>query len=108
MWVACLRLAAKKQDQRQLLGSQAALAEMPSLGCQVNRITGTRGAAGVANGALASGGDSNQISGNYISTVVGVRIATPLFGTGFNFCVGVPSTPVKSPAALELAVHIAH
>ena len=70
---------------------------MPSLGCQVNRITGTRGAAGVANGALASGGDTDQISGNYISTVVGVRIATPLFGTGFNFCVGVPSTPVEKP-----------
>ena len=32
--------------------------------------------------------DQDQISGDTISQLVGVRIATPFFGTGFNFCVG--------------------
>ena len=32
--------------------------------------------------------DQNLVSGDYISQQVGVRIATPFFGTGFNFCVG--------------------
>ena len=35
-----------------------------------------------------SGLDQDQITGDTISQIVGVRIATPFFGTGFNFCVG--------------------
>lgn len=32
--------------------------------------------------------DKEIVSGDFISQIVGVRIATPFFGTGFNFCVG--------------------
>jgi hypothetical protein len=32
--------------------------------------------------------DGPSVSGSEISVIVGVRIATPLFGTGFNFCIG--------------------
>ena len=38
----------------------------------------------------ATGLDGESITGDYISSIVGVRIATPLFGTGFNFCIGEP------------------
>ncbi|BDA49049.1 hypothetical protein COCOBI_13-1590 [Coccomyxa sp. Obi] len=31
--------------------------------------------------------DREVITGDFISQVVGVRIATPFFGTGFNFCI---------------------
>ncbi len=49
-----------------------------------------------------SGLDQDQISGDTISQIVGVRISTPFFGTGFNFCVGrapshcKPRVPVKT------------
>jgi hypothetical protein len=29
-----------------------------------------------------------EATGQYLSGIVGVRISTPIFGTGFNFCVG--------------------
>lgn len=32
--------------------------------------------------------DGPSVSGAEISLIVGTRIATPFFGTGFNFCVG--------------------
>ena len=32
--------------------------------------------------------DGPTVSGSEISMVVGTRISTPFFGTGFNFCVG--------------------
>ena len=32
--------------------------------------------------------DGPSVSGSEISLIVGTRIATPFFGTGFNFCVG--------------------
>ena len=32
--------------------------------------------------------DGEVITGDYIGAVVGVRIATPFFGTGFNLCIG--------------------
>ncbi|EIE26350.1 hypothetical protein COCSUDRAFT_58887 [Coccomyxa subellipsoidea C-169] len=31
--------------------------------------------------------DGEVITGDYVGAVVGVRIATPFFGTGFNFCI---------------------
>lgn len=34
---------------------------------------------------------SNGQSGFFVSTLVGVRVATPFFGSGFNFCVGACS-----------------
>ena len=41
--------------------------------------------------------DQDQITGDTISQIVGVRIATPFFGTGFNFCVGMAhSAPCHS------------
>ena len=33
-------------------------------------------------------GDPEEATGDYLSGIVGVRIATPFFGTGFNFCIG--------------------
>lgn len=45
----------------------------------------------------ATGLDGDSITGDYISSIVGVRIATPLFGTGFNFCIGEP--PSTMPGA---------
>ena len=46
--------------------------------------------------------DQDQISGDTISQLVGVRIATPFFGTGFNFCVGErASWLVSGPFCLE-------
>ena len=38
--------------------------------------------------------DGPTVSGSEISLVVGTRIATPFFGTGFNFCVGVHPHPL--------------
>ena len=35
-------------------------------------------------------GDPEEATGDYLSGIVGVRIATPFFGTGFNFCIGGP------------------
>ena len=32
--------------------------------------------------------DNEVISGDNIGQIVGVKIATPFFGTGFNFCIG--------------------
>ena len=40
--------------------------------------------------------DQDQISGDTISQLVGVRIATPFFGTGFNFCVGERASQLVS------------
>jgi len=37
--------------------------------------------------------DGEVITGDYIGAVVGVRIATPFFGTGFNFCIGKRRAP---------------
>lgn len=52
--------------------------------------------------------DREVITGDFISQIVGVRIATPFFGTGFNFCIGElrQSTPVLSQyPSLLLACH---
>lgn len=35
--------------------------------------------------------DGPSVSGSEISLILGTRIATPFFGTGFNFCVGACS-----------------
>ena len=36
----------------------------------------------------ASGVDDTTYSGAYSSSALGVRMSTPLFGTGFNACIG--------------------
>ena len=41
--------------------------------------------------------DREVITGDFISQLVGVRIATPFFGTGFNFCIGEVPTPWLAP-----------
>jgi hypothetical protein len=55
-------------------------------------------AAGVPlNGQTIQGAspyDGEFITGDYIGAVVGVRIATPFFGTGFNFCIGKQPLPL--------------
>ena len=33
-------------------------------------------------------GDNEEAQGDDLAGIVGVRISTPIFGTGFNFCVG--------------------
>ncbi len=35
-----------------------------------------------------TGTDNVVATGSYISSVLGVRLSTPLFGTGFNTCIG--------------------
>jgi hypothetical protein len=37
--------------------------------------------------------DGPSVSGSEVSLIVGTRIATPFFGTGFNFCVGARRPP---------------
>ena len=41
--------------------------------------------------------DGPSVAGSVISLVTGVRIATPFFGTGFNFCVGKPPVSLTRP-----------
>ena len=43
--------------------------------------------------------DREIITGDFISQIVGVRIATPFFGTGFNFCIG------EAPQTCHLHCH---
>lgn len=38
---------------------------------------------------VPTSGNPEQATGSYLAGIAGVRISTPLFGTGFNFCVGV-------------------
>lgn len=44
--------------------------------------------------------DNEVISGDNIGQIVGVKIATPFFGTGFNFCIGEREESVYMPAEL--------
>ena len=53
----------------------------------------------------ASGLDQEVITGDYISSIVGVRISTPIFGTGFNFCIGEP--PCTAGCRHETCMHVA-
>ena len=50
-------------------------------------------------------GNPEQATGSYLAGIAGVRISTPLFGTGFNFCVGVDkaSAPLllRAPSASQ-------
>ncbi|BDA41090.1 hypothetical protein COCOBI_01-7450 [Coccomyxa sp. Obi] len=75
-------------------GSQRALAAPSGAATGSTRAvdaakTRTTTAAGQPLNAVqgASALDGEVITGDYISAVVGVRIATPFFGTGFNFCI---------------------
>ena len=54
------------------------------------RTIGTSDPAAAEQATVSSTGtlDQDQVTGDTISQIVGVRIATPFFGTGFNFCVG--------------------
>ena len=45
---------------------------------------------------VPTSGNPEQATGSYLAGIAGVRISTPLFGTGFNFCIGV----VKASAPL--------
>lgn len=46
---------------------------------------------------------ANDISalGNFVELLVGVRIATPIFGSGFNFCVSKAPDHLMGPRVLE-------
>ena len=44
-------------------------------------------------------GNPEQATGSYIGAIVGVRISTPIFGTGFNFCVGTYAALLQSSTA---------
>ena len=52
------------------------------------------------NVAGATSLDNEASTGDYFSVLQGVRLATPLFGTGYNFCVGETRLP-----AYHTAVH---
>ena len=54
----------------------------------------------------ATGYDQDQITGDPISQVVGVRIATPIFGTGFNFCIGEICHPPSWLDAARQPLHM--
>ncbi|CAL5229043.1 g12292 [Coccomyxa viridis] len=83
-------------------GTDASQASSPSsIGGAANTVTASATPAGQqqtigtsdpkaaeqATVTSTSGLDQDQITGDTISQIVGVRIATPFFGTGFNFCV---------------------
>ena len=44
-----------------------------------------------------TGTDNVVATGSYISSVLGVRLSTPLFGTGFNACIGARAAPATPP-----------
>ena len=45
--------------------------------------------------------DNEVISGDNIGQIVGVKIATPFFGTGFNFCIGALGVSVMTLVCLQ-------
>ena len=56
-----------------------------------------------------SGQDGLRPAGSYISSVVGVRVATPFFGTGFNACIGAPAAlraGLKRPSLAWASTHV--
>ena len=40
-------------------------------------------------------GNPEQATGSYIAGIAGVRISTPIFGTGFNFCIGACAASMR-------------
>ncbi len=82
-------------------------------GAQTHERRGARAAQALAGTSVVStrGLDNEIITGDYISQIVGVKIATPFFGTGFNFCIGaaLPAPgPSRSWAAARRAAHRPH
>ena len=45
-----------------------------------------------------SGQDGLRPAGTFISSVIGVRVATPFFGTGFNACIGALASGYQGQA----------
>lgn len=54
----------------------------------------------IASADPYSGQDGLRPAGSFISSVVGVRVATPFFGTGFNACIGAPAAPLHGALGL--------
>ena len=48
-----------------------------------------------------TGTDNVVATGSYISSVLGVRLSTPLFGTGFNTCIGARTAPATRLGAVR-------
>ncbi|KAK9916605.1 hypothetical protein WJX75_004794 [Coccomyxa subellipsoidea] len=69
------------------MGFLAALTLIPALEKTQSSTAFLKGGGGQGTSAL----DGEVITGDYIGAVVGVRIATPFFGTGFNLCIVQPS-----------------
>lgn len=51
-------------------------------------VAGGQALAGQTDIVSTKGLDQEIITGDNIGQIVGVKIATPFFGTGFNFCIG--------------------
>ena len=94
------KVSVRPTASSQLLSSQAQTA--PSLDTAQNTAqnaqtataqaqSGGQQQVGVVNPYDVQGAsplDNNLITGDYVSQQQGIRIATPLFGTGYNFCIG--------------------
>ena len=63
------------------------LSWVPDRGCAV------RAQDSVVSADPYTGTNDVVASGSYISSVLGVRLSTPLFGTGFNTCIGARAAP---------------
>ena len=81
----------------QVVGQDTVTASNPDLAAKPQQVAAAKPTAqrrGVVNPQDVTGADPLTqgvgVSGTYISFQVGARVATPLFGTGFNFCVGAP------------------
>jgi hypothetical protein len=68
-------------------------ASSPTASTAANTVSAQSDAAhvGVVNPMDVNGAsplDAEVVTGDYLSGLLGVRVATPFFGTGFNFCIG--------------------
>ena len=50
-------------------------------------------------------GNPEQATGSYIAGIAGVRISTPIFGTGFNFCIGECATSLAASHGPSCIIH---
>lgn len=98
-WQHVMRPAVLRQQRRNGRGGCCAwphvkcqFAYRPRVCCQIKMVGWLQGSAGA--GALrtatlqSAGGVDPRPQGANIGVLQGVRIATPFFGTGYNFCIG--------------------
>lgn len=97
----------------QVVGQDTVTATNPQLAAkpQVAAAKPTSQRRGVVDPQDVAGADPLAqgvgVSGTYLSFQVGARVATPLFGTGFNFCIGAPLLPACASKLGATALQIA-